>query len=39
MTFLVLFNGIWQGALLTGAAYAVSRTITARDAVTATRCG
>lgn len=34
MTFLVLFNGIWQGALLTGAAYAVSRTLTARDAVT-----
>jgi TonB family protein len=34
MTFLVLFNGLWQGALLTGAAYTVSRMLPARDAVT-----
>src|ERR1700761_1953597 len=34
MTFLVLFNGLWQGELLTGAAYTFSRMLPARDAVT-----
>lgn len=34
MTFLVLFNGLWQGALLTGAAIVVSRMLPARDATT-----
>jgi D-alanyl-D-alanine endopeptidase (penicillin-binding protein 7) len=34
MTALVLFNGLWQGALLAAAAYAISLTLPARDAVT-----